>query len=231
MSDFLSLHDAEQIAEEAAPVVKPGLGHVITGMIKDPIKTLGEAFAHPIQSYAVILAGLGGIYWAFNLAIAQEIGPALPAPALLAAIVLIGFPAGVAYLYMLTILLNWSSDVLGGQPVRKKIRSLLAYVGVPGLVAMVLFALPKLLIFGQSLFMPERSWMSANPVLVWGLWFGDALCYVWSLSLAVKGMKLMNGFTTARAVGALALPLIPVAFIGLLFLLIAGVGLFTAPAW
>lgn len=231
MPDFLSLHDAEQIAEEEAPVAKPGLARVFVGMIRDPARTLGEAFAHPIQSYALAFAAAGGLYWALNIAIAEAMGVALPAPLLLAAVLLIGIPGGIAYLFALTILLNWSCDILGGHPNRKRLRMMLAYVGVPGLVALVLFGLPRIAIFGQSLFMPERAWMAANPALVWGLWFGDAICFAWSLWLVVMALKMLNGFSTGKAILAAALPLVPIALIGLLFVLIAGVGLLTAPAW
>ena len=231
MSDFLSLHDAEQIEQEAAPVAHPGLARVFTGMLRSPAQTLSEAFAHPIQSYAMIFASAGGVYWALNLAIAQAAGQALPLPLLLSAVVLLGVCGGIAYLFALTILLNWSCDIMGGAATRKQIRMMLAYVGVPGIVALALFGVPRILIFGQSLFMPARPWMSASPVLVWGLWFGDAMCFAWSLWLAVKALKMMNGFSTGRAVAAMALPMGPVALIGLLFVLIAGVGLFTAPAW
>jgi len=231
MSDFLSLHDAEQIAQEAAPVARPGLTRVFTGMLRSPAQTLSEAFAHPIQGYAMFFAAVGGIYWALNVAIAQAAGQTLPLPILLSAVVLLGICGGIAYLFALTILLNWSCDIMGGTATRKQIRMLLAYVGVPGIVALALFGVPRILIFGQSLFLPTRPWMSASPVLVWGLWFGDAMCFAWSLWLTVKALKLSNDFSTGRAMAVMALPLGPVALIGILFVLIAGVGLFTAPVW
>lgn len=231
MQEFLSLHDAEQIEAESAPVVKPGLANVFKGVIRDPMETFRQAFAHPIQSYAMTLAAAGGVYWAMNLAIAQAGGHTLSLPQMLAMIVALGIPGGIAYMFALTILLHWSCDILGGAPERRKIRMLLAYAGVPALVSLVCFGLPRLFLFGSSLFMPEREWMTGNPVLVWGLWFGDALCFAWSLMLVVKGLKLMNGFSTARAIGAALLPTIPMLLIGFVFLLIAGWGLFTAPAW
>lgn len=231
MQDYLSLHDAEQIEAESAPVVKPGLANVFRGVLKDPTETLRQAFAHPIQSYAMTFAAAGGVYWAMNLAVAQAGGHTLSLPMMLSAIVAIGIPGGIAYLFALTILINWSCEILGGTPERRKIRMLLAYAGTPALIALVLFGLPRLLLFGPSLFMPERAWMTANPALVWGLWFGDALCFAWSLMLVVKGLKLMNGFSTPRAIGAILLPTIPMLMIGVIFLLIAGWGLFTAPAW
>jgi len=231
MPDFLSLHDAEQIAAEAAPVVKPGLARVFAGMIQNPAETLRQAFEHPIPSYALIFAGAGGVYWALNFAVLQASGQTASLPMLLSAVVLLGIPLGIAYLFLVAILMNWSADILGGRPTRMGIRMLLAYVGVPGLVALVLFGLPKMLIFGQGLFMPERAWMSQSPALAWGLWFGDAVCFTWSLMLLVKGLRIMNGFSAGRAVAAVLLPLGPVALIGLLFVLIAGVGLFTTPAF
>ncbi|HET9481749.1 MAG TPA: YIP1 family protein, partial [Candidatus Polarisedimenticolia bacterium] len=150
-------------------------------------------------------------------------------PVLLAAILLIGLPAGVGYLFAITILLNWSCDILGGRATRKGIRMMLAYAGVPGLVALVLFGIPKLLVFGRELFLPERTWLQANPALVWGLWFGDAICFAWSLALVIKSLKILNGFSTGRAMLAAILPLGPIALIGLLFLAIVYGGILTAP--
>ena len=40
MDEFLSLHDAEHIAEENAPVAHPGYAHVFLGMIRQPAATL-----------------------------------------------------------------------------------------------------------------------------------------------------------------------------------------------
>jgi len=231
MMDFLSLHDAELIEAESAPVVKPGLPSVFIGILRNPIETLRQAFAHPIQSYAWAFAAAGGIYWALNLAIAQAIGRTVSLPTVLAGIVGLGILGGIAYMYALTILLNWSCEILGGTPERRKIRMLLAYAGAPALLALVFCGLPRLFLFGSSLFLPEREWMTANPALVWGLWFGDAICFAWSLMLVVRGLKLMNGFGTGRAIGAALLPMVPMALIGIVFLLIAGWGLFTAPAW
>ena len=231
MPDFLSLHDAELIAEEHAPIVKPGLPKIFFEMIRNPSETLSAAFAHPIQSYTLIGAAAGGVYWALNLAIAQAGGHTVSLPMTLGAILVLGIPGGIAYLYALSILLNWSAEILGGGAERRKTREMLAYVGVPGLNALATAGLIKVVIFGQSLFMPERTWMSGNPALVWGLWFIDAVCFAWSLYLVVKGLKIMNGFSTGRAIASAVLPLAPMALIGLVFVTIAGWGLFTAPAW
>ena len=119
--------------------------------------------------------------------------------------------------------------MLGGEPTRKKVRTALAYVGVPGIIALVLFGLPKVIVFGQTLFMQERAWLSANPVLVWGLWFGDAICFAWSLMLVARALKLMNGFSTSRAIATAALPLGPIVLIGALFFIIVWSGVFFAP--
>jgi len=230
MTDFLSLHDAEQIAAEEAPVPKPGLSHVATGVIRNPAQTLADALAHPFESYALTLAAAGGVYWALNVAIAEAGSRTASLPVSLAAIVFLGICGGVAYLYALTILLNWSCDILGGQATRKKLRTVLAYAGVPGIIALVLFGLPKLLIYGQSLFMQERS--SISSPFIWVLWFGDALCFAWSLMLVVKGLKMMNGFGTAKAMMAALLPLGPIALIGILFAAVVwGGGSFAPPAY
>ena len=227
MTDFLSLHDAEQIAADEAPVPKPGLTHVVTGVIRNPAQILTDALAHPIESYALTLAAAGGVYWALNIAIADAGNRAASLPVSLAAIVFLGLCGGVGYLYALTILLNWSCDILGGRATRKQIRTSLAYAGVPGIIALVLFGVPKLLFYGQSLFLEERAWISSP--FIWVLWFGDALCFAWSLMLVVKALKMMNGFSTTRATMAAVLPMGPIALIGMLFAAIVWGGAFFAP--
>ncbi len=229
MSEFLSLHDAEQVAREAAPVVRPGLGRVFAGMIRTPAETLRDAFAHPIQSYAVAYAAAGGVYWALNLAVIQAVGDSASLASLLAGVLVTGLCGGIAYLYAFTILINWSCEILGGQPTRARIRMALAYVGVPGILALVLFGLPKVLIFGHALFERGRPWLDSSPALVWGLWFGDALCFAWSAMLVVKSLKVMNEFSTARAMAAAVLPAAPIVLIGFLFLVIVWSGIFLAP--
>jgi hypothetical protein len=45
----------------------------------------------------------------------------------------------------------------------------------------------------------------------------------------VRGLKMMNGFSTPRAVVAAVLPAVPIVLIGLLFLGVAWTGVFFAP--
>jgi len=229
MQDFLSLHDAEQIAEETAPVQGPPLGRVVTGILTHPAETFREALAHPVQAHALTLAALGGVYWALNLAIAQGMGATLSLPVLLPAAVAVGLAGGVAYLFALSILIHWSCDILGGESTRERVRYVLAAAGVPGILALVVVGLPRILLFGQGLFMPDRPWLSANPLLVWGLWFGDAVAFAWSLTIVVRGLKIMTGFSIGRAMLAAALPVIPILLIGVLFVSIAWSGIFFAP--
>ncbi len=220
MDEFLSLHDAEHIAEEHAPVTPPGYMRVFTGMIREPEKTLASAIAHPIMSYAHAFAAAGGVYWAYVLTVINASGAGFTLPVLLGLIVLLGIPAGVAYLYAAAIPAQWACEILGGTATRKQVRMALAYAGVPGILALALFGLPRLVLFGQSLFMPERAWMNTHPVISWVLWFGDALCFAWSVMLLGRAFKMMNRFSAARAAAALILPLGPIILFGLLMLAI-----------
>ncbi len=232
MKDFLSLHDADAIAAESAPVERPGLMHVIAGTIGHPSATFREVFDRPVQSYAALLAGVGGIYWLLNLAIAWAGGNDLSLGLILGGIVVVGLPAGIAYLYALTILLDWSCDILGGNPVRRRIRMLLACAGIPGILALLLMGIPKVVVYGHGLFLPERAWATGDATLIWALWFGDACAFAWSMLLVIRGLKIMNGFTTTRAMGAALLPLAPVALLGGIFLVVIwGVMSFAPPAY
>ncbi|MGH9868292.1 MAG: YIP1 family protein [Candidatus Polarisedimenticolia bacterium] len=230
MNDYLSLQDADELAAETAEIANgPAFGQMLTGIIRHPAVMLKEVLAHHDTVHAVVLSAAGGIYWAVNFSIAQAIGESVPLATLLGSVVLGGALGGIAYLYALSILMYWSSDVLGGQPTRPKVRSLLAVAGIPGIIALLLFGIPRILLFGQSLFLPDRAWLDASPLLVWGLWFGDAVCFSWSLTLVVRGLKIMNGFTTTRAAVAAVLPAAPIVLIGILFVAIAWTGIFFAP--
>lgn len=229
MRDFITLHGADQIEKESAPIERPGFAHVVTGIIRHPAATLREVIANPVQSYAAALAAAGGVYWALNLAIAWAGMGDLPLAGILAALIVVGIPAGISYLYVLTILFDWSCDILGGQPMRRQIRMLLACAGIPGIIALVLFGASKLLIYGATLFAPERPWLESNPAIVWGLWFGDALAFAWSLLLVIKGLKIMNGFSSGRAMAAAVLPFVPLVLLGGLFLMIVWGVMVSAP--
>src|SRR5688572_30597869 len=112
MQDFLSLHDAEQIAADAAPAHGPSFGRVVTGILTHPAETFREALAHPVQSHALTLAALGGVYWALNLSIAQGLGASLALPLLLPAALAVGLSGGIVYMYALSILIHWACDIL-----------------------------------------------------------------------------------------------------------------------
>ncbi len=230
MNDFLSLHDADQIEAGVIEAARgPSFRDVVTGIVRHPARTLCEVITHPSTSHAVALSSAGGVYWAVNAAIAQGLGRSFGPGLLFAAVVVLGALGGIAYLYALSILISWACDVLGGEPTRAKVRSLLAVAGIPGVIALVAFGLPRIALFGHGLFMPDRPWLQASPLIVWGLWFGDAICFSWSLMLVVRGLKMMNGFSTPRAMMAAVLPAVPIVLIGLLFLGVAWTGVFFAP--
>jgi len=229
MSEYLSLKEAEQLAEEMAPFPRPGVVTVAVGMVRDPEATLKQAFAHPVMDYAHTLAAVGGIYWTLNFLVFQASGGALTLGGALAFGLLGGAVLGIGYLYALTVLLTWSVDILGGEPHRRQIRMALAYAGVPGFLALLLFALPKVLIFGPALFQPGWAWVAQSPTVAWALVAGDAAFLVWSVVLLLKGLRLMNDFHVGRALAALVVPLAPMALIGLLFWVLMAVGGFFQP--
>jgi len=230
MSEYLSLKEAEHLAEEMAPFPRPGLAVVVLGMLREPEETLERGFAHPVMNYAHSLAAVGGVYWTLNFLIAQASGGAMPLGNALAFGLVGGAALGLGYLYALAVLLTWSVDILGGEPHRKQIRVALSYAAVPVLPALVLFGLPRILIFGASLFQPGWGWIAQNPVVAWALLAGDVACLVWSTALLLKGLRLMNDFHLGKAVAALVVPLGPLVLIGMLFLVLMAVGGFFQPA-
>lgn len=224
MSEYLSLKEAEQLGEEMAPFPRPGVVTVVLGMVREPDETLKQAFAHPVMDYAHTLAAVGGIYWTLNFLVAQASGGATTLGGTLAFGLLGGAALGIGYLYALTVLLTWSVDILGGEPHRRQIRMALAYAGVPGCLALVLFTLPRIALFGPALLQPGWGWVAENPLAAGVLVAGDAAFLLWSVMLLLRALRLMNDFHLGRALAALVVPLLPLVLIGMLFWVLMAVG-------
>lgn len=230
MSDYLSLKEAEQLAEEMAPFPRPSLVKVVAGMVLRPEETLRQAFAHPVMAYAHALAAVAGIYWTLHFVIAQAAARGSNPAAALGFSLVGGAALGVGYLYALTVLLVWSVDILGGEPHRKQLRMALSYCGIPVCAALFLVAIPKVAFFGTLLFKPGWAWVADSPAVAGLLLAGDAALFAWSLVLLVKALRLMNDFSTARAWAALLVPIAPLVLIGLLFWALMAIGGFFQPA-
>jgi hypothetical protein len=213
MAEFLDLR-TELVVEEAEPAVadRPGFFNALFGMIFHPVRTLDEGIAHPIQRYAWGLAALGGLYLSHAIAVSQEFGRGLAFQATLAGIVLLGPLWGIAFLYVGGMMLNWASDVMDGHAPRKKLRTLLGYAGVPGLVAFLCFGIPRILLFRERLF-KEGFIPQGEEAIGWAFLLGDALCFLWSVALLTHGIRLLTGSSPGRALRILGLAAAPVVLV------------------
>ncbi len=223
MAGFLDLN-TEIAVEEAEPAAseRPGFFNVLFGMIFHPIRTLDAGLEHPIQRYAWGLAAVGGLYLSHLIAVSQEFGRAWPFGLTLAGLVALGPLWGVAFLYVGGLMMNWASDVLDAHAPRKKLRTLLGYAGIPGLVAFICFGIPRILLFRERLFV-EGFVPQGEAIVGWGLLLGDAACFAWSVGLLVHGLRMLTGFPAGRAVQVLLLAVMPVVLVALVmaFLILA----------
>ena len=223
MAEYLDLK-TEIAIEEAEPAAaeRPGFFNVLFGMLFHPVRTLDASLDHPIEAYTWGLAALGGLYLSHLIAVSQQMGEHWPFTATLAGIVLLGPPCGLAFLYVGGLMMNWASDVLDAHAPRKKLRTVLGYAGVPGLVAFICFGVPRLLFFRERLF-AEGFVPQGETVLGWGLLVGDALCFAWSVGLLVHGLRMITGFTPSRAMQVLLLAVTPVLLVAavMAFLILA----------
>jgi hypothetical protein len=99
------------------------------------------------------------------------------------------------------LLLHFGVLSLGSRAARRRTRQLLAFAAVPLALSLVLW-LPRLLLYGGDWFRYDGS-DAGTPAAVFGwLQVGVAL---WSLALLVVGVRAVEGWTWARALGAVAI--------------------------
>ncbi|GJQ20934.1 MAG: hypothetical protein HBSIN02_12890 [Bacteroidia bacterium] len=118
-----------------------------------------------------------------------------------------GLALGLLSAVLLTFLYHGVVRMLGSPRKVKQSYAMLAYALVP-IVLSVIVVLPiELMTFGMFLFTSNPNPAVIKPASFYILISLDALAALWTIILAVKGTRIIHGFTAPRAVLAVGIVL------------------------
>jgi hypothetical protein len=167
---------------------------------RDDSDAAAQARQEPVLAL-VLLAGIAGV---LSTGIAGELLDDPEFDALLIAIwaLLGGIVYGVALYFVAGGLLYLGQSFAGGLGSYRQARHVLAYAAVPLAVSLVIWPV-RLALHGEDVFRTGGTDEGAGGAVFDAL---EGVFVVWSVALLVVGVRVVRGWTWARALAAAALP-------------------------
>jgi hypothetical protein len=176
-------------------------------------------------AYGVIpLAAISGVIDILNRAAMRDLGDKVPFESILLGALVLGPAAGVVGLYIASWLLRLTGGWLGGQGDARSLRTAIAWGGVPGVWAGLLWV-PQLLLIGEEMFTAATPRLEANPGLALFLLSTallELVVMIWGFVVALKAVGEAHLFSAWRALGASVLAML-VVIVPVVLLLLAAV--------
>jgi hypothetical protein len=158
---------------------------------------------------------LAGISAALTMASAQSLGNSFSLTTILVICLVLGPVLGIISLYIMGELLRGAGSWLDGRGTSREVRAAIAWASVPNIFTLPLW-IPKLLIFGEELFMvPIVERMdTSSPLGIASIGFTivEIAVGIWSWFVWLKSLGEVHRFSAWKALGAYLLT-------GLIFLL------------
>jgi hypothetical protein len=204
---------------EAPPVVAPPPFHSPppaepseplvpwTSIWSRPRATLRQILETDPRRSVFLLAALGGIAGALDLATASGTGEAYPIPVTLAIALAGGALGGVLFLFVFTPLVRVAGRWLGGRGETTDIMAALAWANVPSIWSLLLW-LPRGALLGEETFRLTPSVIEGNPPAALFLGFlnlAQTLIGLWGFVITLKCLGEAHRFSAGRALVTLAL--------------------------
>lgn len=117
------------------------------------------------KQMVVLLAALGGIGGALDMASLWNLGERFSVPAIILTSLCAGSVVGIVMLYLSGALLAWTGTWLNGRATAVDARAAVAWSSVPHIWALLLW-IPELALFGRSLFVSDIAELYGRPVLL-----------------------------------------------------------------
>jgi len=149
----------------------------------------------------VLLAALGGIGGALDMASLWNLGERFSVPAIILTSLGAGSAIGIVMLYVSGALLSWTGTWLNGRATPVDARSAVAWSTVPQIWALLLW-IPELALFGRGLFVSDISDLFGRPVLliVYLLFIIiELIIVVWAIIVYIKCLAEAQRFSAWKA--------------------------------
>lgn len=183
----------------------------------EPTATLSYILQNCPEKNVILFLVIGGISRAIDRASLKDMGDDLSTIYILT----IAFVVGGLFGWMTYYISAWALSVTGkwlnGNALPASFRTVLAWSLVPTICTLFLL-IPRVLIFGDDLFrsVPENPFPYFDTIYL-SFAFAELIFGIWSLVILVQGIKLIQEFSTGRAILNLLLPIF--VFIGIILIL------------
>jgi len=187
-----------------------------------PRATLRQILETDPRRLVFLLAALGGIAGALDLATASGTGEAYPVPVTLAVALAGGALGGVLFLFVFAGLARVAGRWLGGRGETIEIMAALAWANVPSIWSLLLW-LPRAALLGEEMFRLTPSVIEGNPPAALFLGFLNlvqTLVGFWGFVITLKCLGEAHRFSAGRALVTLALAALMI-FVPIFLLMIA----------
>jgi len=196
---------------------KINIPYILKNIWFRPSKVLELIVTSKNRDNVYVLLFFGGIAYSFYKAIDKG---ELDFSSIYSVVIFRGILGWLVF-YIFTSLLSFTGEWIGGKAEGGQYRTVLAWSMIPAIVGLFLL-IPGYMIFGNDLFYNTQEIYQFEDI---SSYIGFRILYfilnLWSVIIFIKGIKIIQNFSTLRAVGNLFLPslaLVAVFFI-LLFIL------------
>ncbi|MFD2835362.1 Yip1 family protein [Gramella sp. AN32] len=166
----------------------------------------------------LLLFYLAGIVNYLDRAVQKDAGDSQSLTSILL-LSLLGGIAGIIGYYLYSYALSVTGNWLGGKAGSERHRTILACSMIPQIATLILLV-PELIIFGSDWFSSSTDQTNVALMIVFFIFGGIHLVLsIWSFVLLVIGVKLIQNFSTLRAIGNLLLPVMVIVGIVLIIFL------------
>lgn len=207
LDDFDQSEDAVHIKEE----------ELLKTIWLQPAATLSYVLKHCPEKYMTLFFILGGIAAAIDRAANKNLGENLSLIAVLSTAIIGGALFGWLTYYLYAWTLSVTGKWLDGTAEPAPFRTLLVWALVPRIAILALLPF-QILVFGEDLFRSTLEFdYSISGLLL--IFFGilELVLIIWSMVILVAGIRLIQDFSTGRAILNMTAPLL--VFIGLILVI------------
>ena len=193
---------------------KINIPYILKNIWFRPSKVLELIVTSKNRDNVYVLLFFGGIAYSFYKAIDKG---ELDFSSIYSVVIFRGILGWLVF-YIFTSLLSFTGEWIGGKAEGGQYRTVLAWSMIPAIVGLFLL-IPGYMIFGNDLFYNTQEIYQFEDI---SSYIGFRILYfilnLWSVIIFIKGIKIIQNFSTLRAVGNLFLP--SLALVAVFFILL-----------
>lgn len=185
----------------------------------EPTATLSYILQNCPDKNVMLFLVIGGILRAINRASLKDMGDDFSTMTILLIALIMGGLFGWMSYYVYAWALSVTGKWIDGKALPTTFRTILAWAIIPSICTLFLL-IPEVIIFGDDLFrsVPKNDFPYFDTIFL-SFAVAEFVLGIWSLVILVQGIKLVQKFSTGRAILNLILPALVLIGFGLVLAL------------